>query len=178
MSPLVHFTSTQPFDGVWYPNTAATIHITSELANLNLQAVEHHGDDHLRVGDGSLVPIAPTGSTTFPSPYSQFLLTKLLCVPFFTKNLVCVYQFCLDNNVYFQFFSDGFCVKECNTKKTLLQWTTSNGLYTFSTLSPQAHSSTLSSVPLWHFRLTHPSLKIVHYILLQQGLLFEKFPSK
>ncbi|XP_035546756.1 uncharacterized protein LOC118348709 [Juglans regia] len=43
--PLADYSSSTPsFDGAWYSDTATTNHVTSELANMNLQIVEHYGD--------------------------------------------------------------------------------------------------------------------------------------
>jgi len=42
----------------WYLDSGATHHMTLDLANLNLKAEEYVGTDHIRVGNGSKIPIA------------------------------------------------------------------------------------------------------------------------
>lgn len=157
-STSAHYTNYNP-NTSWYPDTAAKNHVMSDLTNLNLHAADYTGVEQLQVGDGSSVPISHFGLALFPSPSSKVLLNKLLCVPFFTKNLISIRQFCYDNNVFFQFFSNRFYVKDCNTRTLLLQGTTApNGLYTFSPQPPQAYSSSPSSLSQWHALLvTHLS---------------------
>ncbi|KAA8539104.1 hypothetical protein F0562_025796 [Nyssa sinensis] len=42
LSPSAHYSSSNhQSDNIWYPDTAATHHVTSELGNLNLHASEH-----------------------------------------------------------------------------------------------------------------------------------------
>lgn len=73
-----------------------------------------------------------------------------------------VNQFCLDNNVFFEFYSSYFCVKNEKTKRPLLQGPSCNKLYPFfffshstsslwcTYLSPPMASSPWSSSPSRH----------------------------
>jgi len=51
MAAYIVAPSSQP-DLSWYPNTAATNHMTADLNNLNLQADEYTGSEQVRVGNG------------------------------------------------------------------------------------------------------------------------------
>ena len=165
--PLAHMAyyscSTTPSDQAWYP--AATNHVTSDFSQLNLQASDYTGDDQLRVGDSKPLPICHIGSSVLSSSQSKFLLHRLLHVPHITKNLVSIKQFCDDNNVFFQFHSREFFVKDAASGTTLLRGNTSNGLYVFPpSTPPQAfHTSTTT----WHARLGHPAFRVVRHILSQ-----------
>uniref|UniRef100_A0A2N9IKQ2 Retroviral polymerase SH3-like domain-containing protein n=1 Tax=Fagus sylvatica TaxID=28930 RepID=A0A2N9IKQ2_FAGSY len=46
-------TPQQTQDSNWYPDSGATHHVISDLANLNLHADEYHGSEQIRVGNGS-----------------------------------------------------------------------------------------------------------------------------
>jgi len=55
----------------WYPDSGATHHMTSDLANLNMKAEEYVGSDHIRVGNGNTIPITHTlVMLIFPHPPS------------------------------------------------------------------------------------------------------------
>ncbi|KAF5443557.1 hypothetical protein F2P56_036104 [Juglans regia] len=156
-------------DSTWYPDSAATHHITSDLGNLNLSSEPYHGPEAIRVGDGSCLPIQNLCDSLFHSNSSNFRLCNLLHVPNITKNLVSVLQFCIDNNCFFEFHSTHFSVKDTRTQKILLTGPTRNGLYVFppspsssSSLqtSPSAALGDRTSVSNWHRRLGHPSLEL------------------
>ncbi|KAF5453195.1 hypothetical protein F2P56_028114 [Juglans regia] len=48
-------------DNTWYPDSAATHHITHDFDNLNLSSEPYSGNDQIRVGDGSGISIQNTG---------------------------------------------------------------------------------------------------------------------
>lgn len=158
-----------PPDNAWYPDTAATNHVTSDLSYMNLQASEYMGDDQPRVDDGNTLPIHHIGSSTFTPSHSNFILNHLLHVPHITKNLVSVKQFCEDNNVYFQFHSRDFFVKDAESGTTLLRGSTSNGLYMCPSSSPP--QAFLTSVADWHVVSA-----IRHYALSVKSCLLINFP--
>lgn len=79
----------------------------------------------------------------------QFL--PLLAIPLsqlyhalISKSLISVKQFCDDNDVFFEFHSHFFCVKDSCTQKTLLRGYTRDKLYVLpiGPSLPQAYSST------------------------------------
>ncbi|KAB1216375.1 Retrovirus-related Pol polyprotein from transposon TNT 1-94 [Morella rubra] len=166
-------------DSSWYLDSAATNHMTNDFSNLTIYPTEYFGEEPVRVGDGSTLPIHHTGGSTIPTAHGNLLLHNLLHVPSLTKNLISVRQFCEDNSVYFEFHSHFFCVKELRTRKTLLHGPTRNGLYTLppsgspgssscaSSGSPQACVGEQMSITHWHQRLGHPSLVLVRRLLRQ-----------
>jgi hypothetical protein len=89
----------------WYPDTRATNHVTSELANLNLQAEEYNGSDQLRVGNGQGLVIKHLGSSKFPmfplnyKIYFMSLIIKRIFSPFL--NLLVITMCILNFNLIF-----------------------------------------------------------------------------
>jgi len=79
------------------------------------------------------------------------------------KPLLSVQKFCIENNVFFEFHSSMFYVKDLITKEVLLSSQSSDGLYVLSESSatsvPQAFLSTSvsSTANVWHRHLGHPS---------------------
>lgn len=65
----------------------------------------------MTIGDGSSLPIQNVGSAQWSAPSGKFLLTHLLHVPMISHNLLSVRQFCLDNDVFFEFYFGFFLVK-------------------------------------------------------------------
>lgn len=107
------------------------------------------------------LPILHVGSTTFYSPSKTFSLSDIFHVPKTKKNLLYVQKFCLDNDVFFEFHSSFFVVKENTTKTTLLMGPSKNGLYSILLPSlnrlPKFVLTTLRSPSdVWHQRLEHP----------------------
>uniref|UniRef100_A0A2N9HY12 Reverse transcriptase Ty1/copia-type domain-containing protein n=1 Tax=Fagus sylvatica TaxID=28930 RepID=A0A2N9HY12_FAGSY len=61
-------------DDQWYADFGATHHLTADLANLNVRADEYQGQDNIRVGNGTGLPIKHVGTTHVLSPSSSFQL--------------------------------------------------------------------------------------------------------
>ncbi|XP_035544580.1 uncharacterized protein LOC118347977 [Juglans regia] len=104
--------STSVADPTWYPDSAATYHLTHDLSHLNISSEPYTGHDQIRVGNGNGLPIENIGDSSFLSNSSSFHLHQLLHVPTITKNLVSVSQFCTDNSFFFEFHSNHFNVKD------------------------------------------------------------------
>ncbi|KAA8525161.1 hypothetical protein F0562_006975 [Nyssa sinensis] len=165
------FTAQQaPADTNWYPNTGSTNHLTNDLQNLNLHAETYAGSDQIQVGDGAGLAIAHIGSSEIKSSQSVFNLRNILHVPQIKKNLISVSQFTKDNNVFVEFHSSHFFVKDEVTKKVLLQGTPKDGLYPFpssiSTSSPsQSFFSQRVSLEVWHHRFGHSTYQTVKHLV-------------
>lgn len=151
--------------------------MTNDFSNFTINPSEYTGEDQVRVGDGSALPIQHIGNSTLSTSHGNLILRNLLHVPLITKNLLSVRQFCEDNSVYFEFHSSFFCVKDLHTGTILLRGFTRNGLYTLPTtassvspvspFSPQTCVGERTSVSHWHQRLGHPSMAVVRHILHQ-----------
>jgi hypothetical protein len=118
--------SNQP-DLSWYPNTAATNHMTSDLSNLNLQSEEYNGHEQVRVGNGQGLNIAHIGTSNLLDKHN-LCLPHMLHVLKLTKNLISVHKLAHDNNAVLEFHSDLFCVKDKATGAILVQGKSRDGL--------------------------------------------------
>lgn len=90
-------------DANWYPDSGATHHLTSELANLNVKAEEYSGFDTIRVGNGNGLLIHHVGTTQITTPSFKLHLNNVLHVPNICKNLLSVQRFTKDTNTFFEF---------------------------------------------------------------------------
>jgi histone deacetylase 1/2 len=129
------------------------------------------GNDYLHVGDGKGLVISNIAHSKIHSPKRTFTLSNILHVPAIKKPLLSVQKFCLENNVFFEFHSCLFYIKDLMTKEVLLSGQSKDGLYVLSESSamslPQAFSSTClsTSADIWHRRLGHPSPCILHLLV-------------
>jgi len=159
--------SSQP-DLSWYPDTAATNHMTSDLRNLNLQYEEYTGQEQVKVGNGQVLNIAHIGASNLLQKH-HLRLPNMLHVPQLTKNLFSVHKLAHDNNAILEFHSDLFCVKDQATWTILLQGKSKDGLYPLipsatNHSSPAAYIGERTSTDQWHKRLGHPSTRIVQQV--------------
>ena len=97
----------------WIPDSGASFHATGESQNIqHLQSFE--GPDQIYIGNAQGLPVQSSGFTKICSPLNPsfpLTLNKLLLVPFVTKNLISVSQFCKDNHVFFEFHPNRCVVK-------------------------------------------------------------------
>jgi hypothetical protein len=146
-------------DQVWYPDSEATHHLTSDLANLNISAASYSGGDQIRMGNGNGLPIEHIGNAKFSSPTTSFLLQNVLHVPLITKNLISVHKFTLETNTYIEFHPWFFVVKEQGSGRVLLHGLNDNGLYKLpSSVLPNPSTPICSSSPP---HSSHPSSSFV-----------------
>jgi hypothetical protein len=104
----------------------------------------------------------PNARLLYPIFY-MFLLLK--------KPLLSIQKFYLKNNVFFEFHSSLFYVKDLMTKEVLLSGRSRDGLYVLSESSAMSFPQVVSSICLstsadvWHHRLRHPSPRILHFLV-------------
>jgi hypothetical protein len=75
-------------DQNWYPDSEASHHITSNLANLNLKAEEYGGSDQICVGNGTGLSIKHIGTAQISTPSFKFKLNNVLHVPQIIKKFI------------------------------------------------------------------------------------------
>ena len=158
-----------------YPDTGSTNHLTNDLSNLSVHSEPYLGNDQIHVDDGAGLSIKNIGSATLSTPANSFTLNKLLHVPHIQKNLISVSQFTSDNNVYLEFHSSSFLVKDEATGRILLRGKPKDGLYIFPTsISPTNHPQTYLSqrapLDVWHCRMGHPSYQTVRHLVSKFSL--------
>jgi hypothetical protein len=85
-----HAASQTQSDSTWYPDSGATHHLTSELANLNVQANNYTGMDEIKIGNGSGLSVKHIGTSQIHTPSLAFKLFDVLHVPNICKNMISV----------------------------------------------------------------------------------------
>jgi len=154
----------------WLMDSTASHHITSNLTNLSIHS-EYDGTDDVVISDGSGLKVTHVGSMSLSSLSKSFLLHNTLCVPNIHKNLVSVHNFTRSNNIYIEFHSFYFLVKDRNTGTTILRDDCQDGVYPLPQLLSIKKPPALAlvgertSLDLWHTRLGHPSTKICCFLI-------------
>ena len=177
-----YFAAPQPVtDPSWYPDSGATHHITSDLANLNMRAEKYTGSNQIKMGNGTGLDIKHIGQTKIFTPITSFLLHDVLHVPLIKKNLLSVHKFTKDTKTYLEFHPSCFFVKDQATGKVLVQGPSNHGLYSFpsslfrrrgpsSRPVSSAFVSERATLTQWHSRLGHPALRVVSHVVSKFGL--------
>jgi hypothetical protein len=162
-----------------YADSGATHHLIADLANLNVRANEYQGQENIRVGNGTGLPIKHVGTTHILTPSSSFQLNDVLHVPQISQNLLSIQKFTTDTNTFIELYPQFFNVKDQATGRTLVHGSSRNGLYPFpffinkhhrSNKTPTAFVSERVSHSQWHSRLGHPALRTVSRIISCFGL--------
>ncbi|KAJ0610987.1 putative RNA-directed DNA polymerase [Helianthus annuus] len=148
----------------WITDTGSNSHVSPDMQGFD-SAQSYFGEDNLHVGNGKGLPILHIGYKKIFSPSKTYHLKNILHVPDIKQNLLSVQKFCFDNNVYFEFHSTFFCVKDTFTHHTLLTGPSNDGLYSirfpFSQPVPKvAFSANKASTTTWHQRLGHPHFSL------------------
>jgi hypothetical protein len=158
-------------------DTGATDHITSDLDKLTVHE-RYHGGDQVHTASGLGMEINHIGHSVLNSPSSKLHLRNILHVPQANKNIVSVNRFTCDNNVFLEFHPDRFLIKDQETKNTILQGRCERGLYPIKS----SHKAVLGAVKpptsLWHHRLGHASLPVVHRVISRHQLPFVQESNK
>jgi hypothetical protein len=144
---------TLPQQTDWYFDTGATSHMTSNAGTLsNTSTPSLTAPSSIIFGDGSLLHVISTGSTTL---HGSLHLNNVLVSPKLIKNLISVRQFTTDNNCSIEFDPSCCSVKDLLSRNVIVRCNSSGPLYPLCL--PAAHSFIASStLSLWHRRLGHP----------------------
>jgi hypothetical protein len=109
---------TPPPTGEWYMETGADNHMTSDPNNLSsTQPTSSSTPTSIIVGNGSLLPVASTGHTSFSALDRPLHLHHVLVSPNIIKNHISLCQFTTDNQVSVEFDPYGLSVKDLRTRK-------------------------------------------------------------
>ncbi|GJY11713.1 retrovirus-related pol polyprotein from transposon TNT 1-94, partial [Tanacetum coccineum] len=153
----------------WHSDTGAKSHMTFDLEAMD-NSEAYYGDDALHVGNGKDLPILHIGSSKVYSPQKMFSFKNILHLPEISHNLLSVQNFCHDNDVFFEFHTSYFFVKDESTHTTLLTGPSKHGLYTITlpqlkSINKVSFSAIRASPTIWHRRLGHPHQRLLHYML-------------
>ncbi|GKA31561.1 putative RNA-directed DNA polymerase [Tanacetum coccineum] len=166
----------------WHSDTGANSHVTPDLEAMD-NSEAYYGDDALHVGNGKGLPILHIGSSKVYSPQKMFSLKNILHVPEISHNLLSVQNFCHDNDVFFEFHTSYFVVKDESTHTTLLTGPSKHGLYTITlpqlkSINKVSFSAVRASPTIWHRRLGHPHQRLLHSMLSNFSLPADRMNDK
>jgi hypothetical protein len=88
-------------DPVWYADSAATDHITSDLDKLTMRE-NYGGNDQVHAANGPGMTIKHVGHSAVSTPHRRILLKNVLHVPQATRNLASVHRLTVDNDVFLE----------------------------------------------------------------------------
>jgi hypothetical protein len=152
----------------WYTDIGATDHITGDLDRLTMHD-KYLGTDQIIAANGTGMTISNIGNAIVPTSSRSLHLRSVLHVSSTHKNLKSVHRLTNDNDVFIEFHSSHFLIKDRQTKAVLLHGKCRDDLYP---LPPHPdlrlkHNFSSTRVPLehWHKRLGHPSRDIVHRVI-------------
>ncbi|GJU47053.1 putative RNA-directed DNA polymerase [Tanacetum coccineum] len=162
-------------------DTRANSHVTPDLEAMD-NSEAYYGDDALHVGNGKGLPIRHIGSSKVYSPQKTFSLKNILHAKSPTICLS-VQNFCHDNDVFFEFHTSYFVVKDESKHTTLLTGPSKHGLYTITL--PQLKTINKGPVPLLSFEghryfmlcVDHHSRYMWIYHLAQKSDVYSTFKS-
>jgi len=139
----------------WLMDSAVSHNITGDLNNLSIHS-EYNGTDEVVLGNGLGLTISHIRSLTLKLKHKTFILKDTLCVSDISKNLIFVYHFTTQNNVFIEFHPSYFLVKDTNSGVILAKGACENGVYNFrntlaATLFPMvANVHEKTSFDGWH----------------------------
>ncbi|KAJ4807334.1 Gag/pol [Rhynchospora pubera] len=174
-APQAHVAQTSNSSGGatdWFLDSGATHHVTSDINNLS-SFESYEGTDQLHIGDGKGLLITHVGSAIVYLGTKSIVLSNVLLVPGFTKNLISLSTILSDNQLTIAFHSCFCIIKDSLTSKILLQTRACNGLYLMTTTAhglPQAFLGEKVAADLWHSRLGHPSFTVTRKIIVDNNL--------
>ncbi|GJZ07486.1 putative RNA-directed DNA polymerase [Tanacetum coccineum] len=153
----------------WHSDIGANSHVTPDLEAMD-NSETYYGDDALHVGNGKGLSILHIGSSKVYSPQKTFSLKNILHVSEISHKLLSIQNFCHDNDVFFEFHTSYFVVKDESTHTTLLIGPSKHGLYTITlpqlkSISKVSFSAVRASPTIWHRRLRHPHQRLLHSML-------------
>ncbi|KAG8473650.1 hypothetical protein CXB51_035527 [Gossypium anomalum] len=175
-------------DLLWYPDSGATAHMTSDPVKLT-NCTSYTGQGKVLVGNGSYASIFHVGDSSISSSSHNLSINNLLFVPAIHKSLLSISKFAKDNQVFFEFHPSCCYVKDLATHRILLHGIESNRLYqllpesstefAFTASNKLAPSLSVSSpltvesmvpnstikITRWHQRLGHPSTDVLNHVL-------------
>nr|GEZ62901.1 putative ribonuclease H-like domain-containing protein [Tanacetum cinerariifolium] len=146
--------------------TEANSHVTPDLEAMdNLEA--YYGDGALHFQNDICLPILHIGSSKVYLPQKTFSLKNILYVPEISHNLLSVHKFCHDNDVFFEFHTSYFVVKDESTHTTLLTGPSKYGLYTITlpqlkSINKVSFLVVRASPTICHRRIGHSHQRIIH----------------
>eukprot|EP00268_Persea_americana_P067566 TRINITY_DN9315_c1_g1_i2.p1 TRINITY_DN9315_c1_g1~~TRINITY_DN9315_c1_g1_i2.p1 ORF type:complete len:275 (+),score=35.30 TRINITY_DN9315_c1_g1_i2:143-967(+) len=168
ISSAIQLTIMDPQDATWYPDTGASVHMTSGAGNLkNLKP--YFGNDTIMVGNATQLSISHIRDAQLNFGSTSIDVPDALLIPEIMKNLLSVSQLTSEFPCTFEFSSDGFVIKEQRKGKILAKGSMKEGLYALDDNKKVAEAlfsirNRRTSENIWHKRLGHPQSGVVRFL--------------
>ena len=159
----------------WLTDTGCSDHVTPDLSQLSIHQQPVVGNESVTVGNGQELPITHVGHGELLTSTHNFRLNNILRVPDLASNLLSVHKLCLQNNAFCYFDAHKFLIQGFPSGKILYKRLSKDGVYPIpspSSLSSStafnsssivsASQSIKSDILLWHYRLGHPSSRLLY----------------
>lgn len=155
-------TLSPPPSGEWYIDSGASNHMTSDPGNLSVAYPPPlSSPTSIVVGNGSLLPITSTGSTSLVCFDRPLHLRNVLATPQIIKNLISVHRFTIDNNCSVEFDPYSLSLKDLRTRNVIARCNSAGDLYPLLPTSSSPSILLAAATSLWHRRLGHPGTSVV-----------------
>lgn len=164
----------------WYPDSAATAHITNNSGQLQ-SSQPYLGNDQVIVGNGDFLPITHVGSIALQTPQGILPLNDVLICPAITKSLLSVSKLTSDYPCEFTFDCDSVYVKDKATKSVITQGQSLKDLYVLKDMKFQAFYSTRQQAAaegVWHRRLGHANIEVLQHLSRSLAIIMNKTSTR
>lgn len=104
---------------LWYSDSKASSNVKGNIHHL-ISPTEYNGFTTIIVANGEQMKITHTSFSQLSNGTHNFVLNDMFVIPMASKNLLFVYHFCLDNNIY---------IRDVDTKWIMMEGRQQNGLY-------------------------------------------------
>ena len=177
-SMVANSSQVQGYNG-WLTDTGCSDHVTLNLSQLSLHQQPVVGNETITVGNGQELPVTHVGHGELKTSTYNFRINNILRVLNLASNLLSVHKLCLQNNAFCYFDAHKFLIQELPSRKILYKGLSKDGVYPIpssSSLSSSiafnststvsaSHSLKSDALLLWHYRLGHPSSRLLYYAL-------------
>ena len=137
------------------------------------------GNETVTVGNGQELLVTHVGHGELKTSTYNFRINNILRVLNLASNLLSVHKLCLQNNAFCYFDAHKFLIQDLPSRKILYKGLSKDGVYPIpssSSLSSSiafnststvsaSHSLKSDALLLWHYRLRHPSSRLLCYAL-------------
>jgi hypothetical protein len=155
-------------------------HITEDLDKLTMHD-RYIGTGQVHAANGQDMNINRVGKTIIPTSGRSLILDNVLHVPSTHKSLNSVHRFTLDNDIFIEFHSYFFLIKDRKMRNVLLYGPCKGGIYPLPQPSSKSRKLVFSAIKIpaerWHSRLGHLARDIIRRVVSNNNLPCASFDS-
>ncbi|KAF3678519.1 hypothetical protein FXO38_03200 [Capsicum annuum] len=145
-------------------DSGITYHLTSDLDNLGIH-YEYESPEEVTLGNYLTLWISHIGASSIVASDKNFKLDDILHFPTATQNLISISSFTTSYNVFVEFFTNHFLIRDLATRVPLHRGRTNRGLYLLPVTRLFSPASIVASLGVWHAHLAHAYYPTIHQAL-------------